>query len=110
LNRIGGLRERPREIFAGRTAEDFLSGLKNLPRDALVITDPPRRGMSRALRNDLTRWKPDRILMLGCDPATWARDAAHLVDHGYRVTELDLFDLFPLTHHVEILAVLEHDD
>jgi tRNA/tmRNA/rRNA uracil-C5-methylase (TrmA/RlmC/RlmD family) len=97
-------------VVAGRTAEDFLSGSENLPRDALVITDPPRRGMSRALRNDLARWKPDRILMLGCDPATWARDAAHLVDHGYRVTELELFDLFPLTHHVEILAVLEHDD
>jgi tRNA/tmRNA/rRNA uracil-C5-methylase (TrmA/RlmC/RlmD family) len=74
----------------------------------LVITDPPRRGLSRTLRDDLARWKPKRILMLGCDPATWARDAAHLVDHGYRVTELELFDLFPLTHHVEILALLVH--
>jgi tRNA/tmRNA/rRNA uracil-C5-methylase (TrmA/RlmC/RlmD family) len=48
--------------------------------------------------------------MLGCDPATWARDAGHLVSNGYRVTELELFDLFPLTHHVEILALLESDD
>jgi tRNA/tmRNA/rRNA uracil-C5-methylase (TrmA/RlmC/RlmD family) len=97
-------------VVAGRTAEDFLSASGNLPQNALVITDPPRRGLSRTLRDDLARWKPKRILMLGCDPATWARDAAHLVDHGYRVTELELFDLFPLTHHVEILAVLEHDD
>ena len=95
-------------VVAGRTAEDFLSASGNLPQNALVITDPPRRGLSRALRDDLARWKPKRILMLGCDPATWARDAANLVDHGYRVTELELFDLFPLTHHVEILAVLEH--
>ena len=95
-------------VVAGRTAEDFLSASEKLPRNALVITDPPRRGMSRALRDDLARWEPSRILMLGCDPATWARDAAHLVSHGYRVTELELFDLFPLTHHVEILALLVH--
>jgi len=97
-------------IAAGRTAEGFLSASPDLPRDALVITDPPRRGMSRALRDDLAHWQPDRILMLGCDPATWARDAAHLMSHGYRVSELELFDLFPFTHHVEILATLERHD
>ena len=78
-------------VAAGRTAENFLSVSGNLPQHALVITDPPRRGLSRPLRDDLARWKPNRILMLGCDPATWARDAAHLVNHGYRVTELELF-------------------
>jgi tRNA/tmRNA/rRNA uracil-C5-methylase (TrmA/RlmC/RlmD family) len=47
--------------------------------------------------------------MLGCDPATWARDAASLCDHGYRIAALELFDLFPSTHHVEILALLERE-
>ena len=98
------------QVAAGRTAEEFLGESENLPHNALVITDPPRRGMSRALRDDLARWKPKRILMLGCDPATWARDAGLLVSHGYRVTELELFDLFPLTHHVEILAHLAIHD
>ena len=96
------------QVAIGRTAEEFLSASENLPRNALVITDPPRRGLSQALRDGLAQWRPTRILMLGCDPATWARDAGHLVSHGYRVAELELFDLFPLTHHVEILALLVH--
>ena len=94
-------------VAVGQTAEAFVANSRNLPRDALVITDPPRSGLTKSLRHDLTRWRPRRILMLGCDPATWARDAGHLIDHGYEVREIELFDLFPSTHHVEILALLE---
>jgi len=45
--------------------------------------------------------------MLGCDPATWSRDAAVFIEQGYVLDHLELVDLFPFTHHVEILAVLE---
>jgi tRNA/tmRNA/rRNA uracil-C5-methylase (TrmA/RlmC/RlmD family) len=45
--------------------------------------------------------------MLGCDPATWARDAGSLSDHGYRPAVVEIFDLFPSTHHLEILALME---
>ena len=95
-------------VAVGKTAEAFVGGAQDLPPQALVITDPPRTGMSRALLEGLARWEPRRILMLGCDPATWARDAGFLSDHGYRPTEIELFDLFPHTHHVEILALMEH--
>jgi tRNA/tmRNA/rRNA uracil-C5-methylase (TrmA/RlmC/RlmD family) len=63
--------------------------------------------MTRKLLRLLTGWQPRRILMLGCDPATWCRDAAFLSDNGYQLTSIELFDLFPHTHHVEILAMLE---
>jgi 23S rRNA (uracil1939-C5)-methyltransferase len=95
-------------VAVGETAESFVGTATTLPRRALVITDPPRTGMSRGLLRDLARWAPRRILMLGCDPATWARDAGFLAEHGYRPTEIELFDLFPHTHHVEILALMEH--
>jgi 23S rRNA (uracil1939-C5)-methyltransferase len=95
-------------VAVGKTAEAFVGGADALPPRALVITDPPRTGMSRTLLEDLVTWGPRRILMLGCDPATWARDAGFLVYHGYRPTEIELFDLFPHTHHVEILALMEH--
>jgi hypothetical protein len=94
-------------VEVGRTAESFLEHADNLPRDALVITDPPRTGMTRALLDRLGEWQPRKILMLGCDPATWARDAAFLCERGYQVRALELFDLFPSTHHVEIVALLE---
>ena len=95
------------QVAIGMTAEEALRNNHGLPSEALVITDPPRSGMSRELLRMLGTWHPRRILMLGCDPATWNRDTAHLMSHGYRLSEIELFDLFPHTHHVEILAMLE---
>jgi len=94
-------------VAVGRTAESFLGQESRLPQEALVMTDPPRTGMTRTLRSRLADWNPRRILMLGCDPATWARDTAFLCAQGYRPAVVELFDLFPSTHHVEILALLE---
>ncbi len=94
-------------VAVGQTAEEFVDNAPDLPGEALVITDPPRSGLTKALRTHLVRWHPHRVLMLGCDPATWTRDAGLLLDHGYSVRSVELFDLFPSTHHVEILALLE---
>ena len=95
-----------REVAAS-TAEAYLGRQSSLPEEALAITDPPRAGLSAALRRGLARWRPQRILMLSCDPATWARDADDLLGHGYHLASLELIDLFPSTHHVEVLAMLE---
>ena len=94
-------------VIGGATAEEFTAEAGDLPPESLVITDPPRAGLSRDLRNHLSRWRPQRILMLGCDPATWARDAGFLCDDGYRANVVEIYDLFPSTHHLEILALLE---
>jgi len=94
-------------IIAGATAEAFVDDAGILPPEVLVITDPPRTGLSKDLRRQLAGWQPHRILMLGCDPATWARDAGFLGEHGYQPRVVEIFDLFPSTHHVEILALME---
>jgi tRNA/tmRNA/rRNA uracil-C5-methylase (TrmA/RlmC/RlmD family) len=95
------------KVSVGRTAEAFLDRARSLPSEALVLADPPRAGMSPTLRHRLAGWHPDRILTLACDPVTWARDTTFLVDRGYRLSHVELVDLFPSTHHVEVLAVLE---
>ena len=94
-------------ITAGRTAEAYLARHRRLTREAVVLTDPPRAGMSRTLRHQLAGWHPRRLLTMACDPATWARDAAHFLACGYRLEHVELVDLFPGTSHVEVLAVLE---
>ena len=94
-------------VAVGRTAEAFLGRARDLPAEALVLTDPPRSGMTPVLRTLLADWHPERILMLACDPATWSRDTRFLMDRGYRLIHVEMVDLFPSTHHVEILAVLE---
>jgi len=95
------------EIVIGRTAESYLSQEPSLDSEAVVITDPPRSGLSKVLRSQLIAWTPRRIVMLSCDPATWARDTAALLAGGYELTHLELADLFPSTHHVEVIALLE---
>jgi len=94
-------------VVSGRTAEAYLARSGRLPRAALVVTDPPRIGLSRGLRYSLAGWHPQRLLMLACDPSTWARDAAFFLARGYSLTHLELVDLFPATHHVELVAMLE---
>jgi 23S rRNA (uracil1939-C5)-methyltransferase len=94
-------------VVFGLSAEDLLKKSGRLPTDALAIADPPRAGMSTDLRRRLAGWHPERILMLACDPATWARDTADLLSKGYQLVHLELIDLFPSTHHVEVLSVLE---
>jgi 23S rRNA (uracil1939-C5)-methyltransferase len=96
-------------ITVGRTAEAYLNRARDLPQDALVIVDPPRAGLSPQLRHRLSGWNPKRILTIGCDPATWARDTAFFLERGYRLAHLELVDLFPSTHHVELIGLLVAD-
>ncbi len=94
-------------VVVGRTAEAYLSRHRRLAPRAVAITDPPRVGMSPRLRNQLSGWHPSRLVTMACDPATWTRDAAFFLERGYRLMQLELFDLFPHTSHVELLAHLE---
>jgi 23S rRNA (uracil1939-C5)-methyltransferase len=67
--------------------------------------DPPRTGMSRDALDGCARLAARRIVYVSCDVATLARDARRLVDGGYDLERLDAFDLFPLTPHVECVAI-----
>jgi len=107
LSSAAARRNLPDARVVASSAERFLEAHPDLPTRAVAITDPPRTGMSSELRRRIGRWRPGRVLMLGCDPATWSRDAADLLDGGYVLTHIELIDLFPYTHHVEILATLE---
>jgi len=70
-----------------------------------VILDPPRGGLSPAVRHAVGEAKAESLLYVSCDPACLARDAKVLVGSGWQVVRAELFDLFAGTHHVE-LAVL----
>jgi tRNA/tmRNA/rRNA uracil-C5-methylase (TrmA/RlmC/RlmD family) len=76
----------------------------------LAVVDPPRTGLDRAVTEILAAAGPagplQRIAYVSCDPATLARDLAIFGQHGWDLAGLRAFDLFPMTHHVECLAVL----
>ncbi|MFF0149660.1 23S rRNA m(5)U-1939 methyltransferase [Amycolatopsis sulphurea] len=73
----------------------------------VVVLDPPRRGAGRAVADAVAEGEPDRIVYVACDPAALARDVAYFAEHGYSLTELRAFDAFPMTHHVECVALLQ---
>jgi 23S rRNA (uracil1939-C5)-methyltransferase len=76
-------------------------------RDAAIVVDPPRTGLSREALRRLTAWRPPRVVYVSCDVATLARDARALVDAGYSLAGAEAFDLFPDTAHVESLVTFE---
>jgi tRNA/tmRNA/rRNA uracil-C5-methylase (TrmA/RlmC/RlmD family) len=74
----------------------------------LVVLDPPRGGLARGVANALVRRAPRRIVYVSCDGATFARDLRLLVEGGFTLANLQAFDLFPMTEHVELVAVLDN--
>jgi tRNA/tmRNA/rRNA uracil-C5-methylase (TrmA/RlmC/RlmD family) len=81
-----------------------LSGQPN--RADVAVLDPPRTGAGRDVIDLLATAGVPRIIHIGCEAASFARDVGLYRGHGYAVEELRVFDSFPLTHHVECVAVL----
>jgi tRNA/tmRNA/rRNA uracil-C5-methylase (TrmA/RlmC/RlmD family) len=73
----------------------------------LIVLDPPRSGAGREVTAHLTELVARRIAYVACDPAALARDLSFFAEGGYHPVSLRAFDLFPMTHHVECVAILE---
>ena len=72
----------------------------------VIITDPPRAGMHEDVINAILFADPKRIVYVSCNPATQARDL-NLLDGNYKITAIQPVDMFPHTHHVENVVLLE---
>jgi len=88
-------------IVQGRV-EDRLAA--TLPTELLIL-NPPRVGLHDSVPDIIRAAAPSRVIYVSCDPATLARDVGRLIDE-YRLVEIEAFDLFPQTSHVETVAVL----
>jgi len=87
------------------TAFDFLRRCAQMEPE-LVVMDPPRTGVGAAALKLLVALRPKRLHYVSCSPPTLARDLGFLLQHGYRLDSLELFDCFPQTYHIESLARL----
>lgn len=86
---------------------EWVQGTDERP-DAVVL-DPPRAGAGVPLITELCRRVRERIVYVSCDAATLARDLAAAQREGWHVVRLRALDLFPHTHHLECVTVLERD-
>jgi len=71
----------------------------------VVVLDPPRAGAGRTVVGAIAARGPRTIVYVSCDAVTLARDTAYFATHGFDLTSLRAFDLFPMTKHVECVAV-----
>ncbi|MDR1626213.1 MAG: TRAM domain-containing protein [Spirochaetia bacterium] len=94
-------------VFAGR-AEDWSASETGAAPD-LVVVDPPRAGLSGAVRAFLKKLGSPLILYVSCNAGSLARDSAFLLDSGYSLRECRLFDFYPQTAHVESLCRFTRD-
>jgi len=72
----------------------------------LVVLDPPRAGAGARVVAQIADRSPRAVAYVACDPAALARDVQTFAGHGYRLASIRGFDLFPMTHHVECVALL----
>jgi 23S rRNA (uracil1939-C5)-methyltransferase len=101
-----GLDQTKIELLEGK-AQAVLSRLSEAV--DLLVLDPPRSGAGKEVVREIARLEPRRIAYVSCDPATLARDARHLVDHGYALQTVQPVDLFPQTYHVEAVATFTRE-
>ena len=98
------LHDRPTVQLVGDTTE---RALDHIDRADVVVLDPPRTGAKQAVAS-IAALGARRIVYVACDPAALARDLGSFAELGYRLDGLRGFALFPMTHHVECVAVLSH--
>lgn len=95
------------EFFVGDMKEVFNADfIAKHGKPDVIITDPPRDGMHAAVVEQIMRIAPEKVVYVSCNSATQARDLA-LMDSLYKVTRVRPVDMFPQTHHVENVVLLE---
>ena len=71
----------------------------------VIVLDPPRDGAGKNVLAEIARIKPRAVVYVACDPAALARDSAYFLELGYSLAKIKAFDLFPMTHHIECVAL-----
>ncbi|TCO52494.1 class I SAM-dependent RNA methyltransferase [Actinocrispum wychmicini] len=93
------------EVIA-RKVESAFAGPLDGPTPEVVVLDPPRKGAGHDVVDQIAARRPARVIYVACDPAALGRDVARFETHSYRLELVRAFDAFPMTHHVEAVALL----
>ncbi len=96
--------------FEAGDAGAIFAGLTSAPAETAVIIDPPRKGCDEAFLRQLFAYGPRAVVYVSCDPATQMRDLRLFTEAGYALEDVQPFDLFPQTRHLECVMTLRKGD
>ncbi|MBT5903390.1 MAG: class I SAM-dependent RNA methyltransferase [Opitutaceae bacterium] len=92
--------------FHAGDASAIFAGLEFDPAQTVIVIDPPRKGCDEVFLNQLFEFGPRAVVYVSCDPATQMRDLVHFKTANYTLTDVQPFDLFPQTRHLECVVTL----
>ena len=96
--------------FLTASAEAIFDQISYPATDTAVVIDPPRKGCTPEFIDQLVKFGPARVVYVSCDPATQVRDLKQLSEGGYQLADVQPFDLFPHTRHLECVMTLVKTD
>ncbi|WP_181779830.1 class I SAM-dependent RNA methyltransferase [Pseudonocardia pini] len=96
------LADLPQVLFRAGRVERVLA---SLPDPAVVVADPPRKGLGKQMVTEICARGPERVVYVACDPAALGRDVKLFAERGYALAQVRSFDAFPMTHHMESVAL-----
>jgi len=99
LNQIDNTNFYPQNLFEFQHDANWMT-----KRYDKILLDPPRAGAEQISKN-INHFSAERIVYISCNPATLARDAGNIVQHGYNLAKLGIINMFPQTAHVETIAL-----
>ncbi len=95
--------------FVAGSAEEIFAKVTTPAAETAVLIDPPRRGCDTVFLDQLLAYAPRRIVYVSCGPDTQARDLKPLLAAGYQIADVQPFDLFPQTRHIENIVTLARE-
>jgi len=95
------------QFFAGDVRLAMRDLVERAGRPDVLVVDPPRAGLSQKIVRRVIEAAPKKIVYVSCNPTTLAPNAAQLAEAGYVLKRVRPVDMFPQTHHVECVAVLD---
>ncbi|RPJ32943.1 MAG: class I SAM-dependent RNA methyltransferase [Verrucomicrobiaceae bacterium] len=97
-------------VFLTASAEDIFAAIDFPAEQTALVIDPPRKGCTPEFIDQLVKFGPSRVVYVSCDPATQVRDLKLLGNGGYQLADVQPFDLFPHTRHLECVMTLLRAD
>jgi len=95
--------------FIAASAEAIFKSIDFPAKQTTVVIDPPRAGCSQEFLDQLFNYAPNTCVYISCEPATQMRDLKYFLESGYKIKDIQPFDLFPQTRHLECIVTLTKD-